>query len=133
MIFKIKVPCHLTWSELDSTEHIKKRFCSSCNKCIHDFRESSPEEILLVLKTTKDAEICGILPDQEEPAALTKSNINYKRFPSWVMVLAVALFSCKTKKPVRRANPGFIEIQNLKLDYTPIKTPKYSETDHPSG
>jgi len=115
MIFKIIQPCHFSWSDLDATDHPKQTYCSSCNNCIHDFRDSTEEEILATV-ISSSSRVCGILPDNSYEQDVIEKPKRFGRWSAtWILLVALSLFSCKTKKPTRPGNPGFLELQDLSV------------------
>ena len=55
----IKEPCHQGWENMSVSE--KGKFCSSCQKHVHDFSNSSIDEIKKVYAESKDG-LCGHVP-----------------------------------------------------------------------
>lgn len=54
---QIPKPCSENWEMMSSQE--KGRFCSVCNKCVIDFTQKQPNEILQIIDEKQDEEICG--------------------------------------------------------------------------
>jgi len=50
-------PCSENWELMSPQE--KGRFCSICNKCVIDFTQKQPQEILQIIDEKKDEEVCG--------------------------------------------------------------------------
>ena len=57
--FTIKEPCQQGWENMSVSE--KGRFCSSCNKQVHDFSNSSIDDIKKAYSESRDG-LCGHVP-----------------------------------------------------------------------
>jgi len=59
MMKKIQIPnpCTENWEIMSLQE--KGRFCSVCNKCVIDFTQKQPHEILQILEEKKEEKMCG--------------------------------------------------------------------------
>lgn len=54
---RIPNPCSENWETMSPQE--KGRFCSVCNKCVIDFTQKQPQEIVRIIDEKKDEEVCG--------------------------------------------------------------------------
>ncbi|MDN3691408.1 hypothetical protein QWZ06_03610 [Chryseobacterium tructae] len=50
-------PCSEDWESMSPQE--KGRFCSVCSKCVIDFTQKQPEEILQILTEKENERVCG--------------------------------------------------------------------------
>src|SRR3989344_7149243 len=55
----IKEPCHQGWENMSVSE--KGKFCSSCKKQVHDFSNSTIDEIKKAYSESEDG-LCGHVP-----------------------------------------------------------------------
>ncbi|WP_347217925.1 hypothetical protein [Chryseobacterium sp.] len=53
----IPEPCSENWEAM--SPQAKGRFCAVCNKCVIDFTQKQPQEILQIIEEKKEEQICG--------------------------------------------------------------------------
>ena len=101
-------PCSEKWESMSSQE--KGRFCSVCNKCVIDFTQKQPEEILQIIDEKKDEEVCGRFYSHQLTKEVEKSeqlkNQFFKYIPSnfqnnriTLTVFSLILFLIGCSKP----------------------------------
>ncbi|MDV7697550.1 hypothetical protein N6B72_11505 [Chryseobacterium soli] len=66
-------PCSENWESMSPQE--KGKFCSVCSKCVIDFTQKQPQEILRIIDEKKDGEVCGRFYSHQ----LTKEVKKYER------------------------------------------------------
>jgi hypothetical protein len=95
-------PCHAGWENMSLTE--KGRFCSSCQKEVHDFSSASAEEIKAAYTENK-GELCGHVPVrilQEEHFANHLQSHHFghlkKLFFAAVLCFGASLFTVDSAK-----------------------------------
>lgn len=114
-------PCSENWEMMSPQE--KGRFCSVCNKCVIDFTQKQPNEILQIIDEKQDVEICGRFYDHQ----LNTDNKSEKvrtRFFKYIpvhfqnsrivlTVLSVILFltGCSKQKEKSFATTGLVMIE----------------------
>lgn len=54
---RIPDPCSENWELMSPQE--KGRFCSVCNKCVIDFTQKEPQEILQIIEEKPNGSVCG--------------------------------------------------------------------------
>ncbi len=77
----IKEPCHQGWKNMSVSE--KGKFCSSCQKHVHDFSKSTIEEIKKAYSESEDG-LCGhvsakLLQEQYVDKNINREHVNYLR------------------------------------------------------
>jgi hypothetical protein len=77
--YNISEPCHENWDRMKASE--KGRFCSSCNKHVHDLTARTGEEIEHIIHSSSDG-LCGRLTGKQ----LTKSYVQGMMKRKWVKV-----------------------------------------------
>jgi hypothetical protein len=102
IFFTIKEPCHEGWENMANSE--KGKFCSSCQKEVHDFTQATKDEIMKAYVANNGA-LCGHVPVkflQEEYADSQVKKLHFthlKRF--WlaaVFCFGASLFSIDAAK-----------------------------------
>jgi len=73
----IPEPCHEDWNKMTPTA--KGAFCSSCSKEVKDFTKSSDQEILNVIKNSKNT-ICGHISSKQMNRPLEPNQINLSKW-----------------------------------------------------
>ena len=73
----IPEPCNEDWNKMTPTE--KGAFCSSCSKEVKDFTKSSDQEILNVIKNSKNS-ICGHISTKQINRPLKPNKINLSKW-----------------------------------------------------
>ena len=88
--FKIKNACSESWNKMDNS--IQGRFCTSCQKHVHDFSDYSDEEIVDHLLKAQ-GRVCGRLrPEQNNRAAFhSVENIGSLRAAQLLLPAALSL------------------------------------------
>ncbi len=98
---QIPKPCHESWNAMSPDE--KGRFCSSCEKKVHDFSNASDGEIISVLKSSSN--ICGRFRESQLKRDLVKPRETSVLFPylaSGILgMLAVASAEAQQKPNVQ--------------------------------
>ncbi|MBO9692066.1 hypothetical protein [Chryseobacterium sp.] len=116
----IQEPCSKDWESMSPQE--KGRFCSACNKCVIDFTQKQPHEILQIITEKKEKQICGRfynhqlkMPDRSEK--LKKRFFKY--IPSYfqnnkilltLFSLVLFLIGCSKPKEEVCMTTGFVDI-----------------------
>ena len=116
----IPEPCSEDWESMSPQE--KGRFCSACNKCVIDFTQKQPQEILQIIAEEKGKQICGRfynhqlkMPDQSEKL---KERF-FKYIPSYfqnnkilltLFSLVLFLMGCSKPKEEVCMTTGFVDI-----------------------
>ncbi|MFZ4930281.1 hypothetical protein [Chryseobacterium sp. Mn2064] len=105
---KIPNPCSENWELMSPQE--KGKFCAVCNKCVIDFTQKQPQEIVQILEKNNDIQICGrfynhqIGENIDKPQALRTAFQRY--IPSFLQnnriglsLLSMILFVIGCSKP----------------------------------
>lgn len=116
----IPEPCSEDWESM--SPHEKGRFCSACNKCVIDFTQKEPQEILQIITEKKEKQVCGRfynhqlkMPDQSEK--LKESFFRY--IPSYfqnnkivLTLFSLVLFLTGCTKPKEEVcmTTGFVDV-----------------------
>lgn len=99
----IQTPCSENWQEMTPTE--KGAFCQKCAFEVHDFTNSSSEEIKNVLAQAMSARVCARMTVEQESELRTdyfqwsnsKSDVRRVSLLALIMVFGLTLFSCNTE------------------------------------
>ena len=114
MKYHVSKPCEKAWEELESVCSSSNKFCNTCSKTIYDFTSSSDEEIGKVISIHSGEQVCGIIHEREEKI-WENLKIKYKSIPKFILIglfcIAFVSNGCKSKKPVKRSNPGYMELK----------------------
>lgn len=86
----IKEPCHQGWENMSVSE--KGRFCSSCKKQVHDFSNSTIDEIKKVYSESEDG-LCGHVPVKILQEQYVDKNIQTEHF-SYLKKFWIAAVFC---------------------------------------
>lgn len=86
----IKEPCHQGWENMSVSE--KGRFCSSCKKHVHDFSNSTIDEIKKAYLESEDG-LCGHVPVKILQAQYVDKNIQAEHF-SYLKKFWIAAVFC---------------------------------------
>ncbi|MDR2237733.1 MAG: hypothetical protein LBE92_16545 [Chryseobacterium sp.] len=108
----IPEPCSENWESMSPEE--KGRFCSVCNKCVIDFTQKQPEEILQILTEKENEKVCGTFYNHQLNIEDEKSQKVKKQFFRLIpnifqntkvtlAVLSLILFltGCSKDRPLR--------------------------------
>lgn len=114
-------PCSENWEMMSPQE--KGRFCSACNKCVIDFTQKQPNEILQIIDEKQDEEICGRFYNHQLNASNQSEKIRtqfFKHIPVHfqnskivLTLLSVILFltGCSKQKEESYATTGLVMME----------------------
>lgn len=105
-------PCSENWEAMSPQG--KGRFCAVCNKCVIDFTQKQPEEILQILTEIENEKVCGTFYNHqlniEEEKSQKVKNQFFRLIPNifqnsrvTLAVLSLILFltGCSKDRPLR--------------------------------
>lgn len=117
MYLRIENPCHENWSQMTPLE--KGRFCDACQKKVHDFTNSSKEE-LINLHKLNEGQLCGRVKTTflTEQFVTHQQNKNYLHYLKTFCLAAIIGFGASlfTVKSALASN-----LNKLKNEYLTIQ------------
>lgn len=85
----IPSPCHEDWNKM--TQQEQGRFCSSCQKCVVDFRHLSDDALIEFYHRTSNEHVCGIFRESQLNREIFKPQ-NKKSYYNWFISLSITLW-----------------------------------------
>lgn len=115
-------PCSENWEFMSPQK--KGRFCSVCSKCVIDFTEKQPHEILQIIDGKKDGEVCGRFYSHQLTKEVEKSErlkiqflkyipSNFQNSRMTLALLSLILFftGCSKPKESCYATKGMVVVE----------------------